>query len=116
MHYLLLICDSEAEFETVPEQAVAGIIKEYGDYTAALQEAGVYVGSNRLRPTATAKCVRVRGGETLLTDGPYAETKEQLGGYFLINVNDLDEALRWAAKIPSARFGTIEVRPVWERV
>ena len=114
MRYMLLICDSEAEFDRLPEQEVAQVMKEYGSYTAALEEAGAYVSGNRLRPVATAKSVRVREGKTLLTDGPFAETKEQLGGYYLIEVKDLDEALQWAAKIPSARYGTIEVRAIWE--
>jgi len=111
---MLLICDSEAEFDRLPEQEVAQVMKEYSDYTAALQEAGAYVSGNRLRPVASARSVRIREGQTLLTDGPFAETKEQLGGYYLIDVKDLDEALKWAAKIPSARFGTIEVRAIWE--
>jgi len=114
MRYMLLICDDEIEFEKTPEQMVTEVMKEYGEYTAALREAGVYVSSHRLRPTGMAKSLRIRGGETLLTDGPYAETKEQLGGYYLIDVKDLEEAQGWAAKIPSARWGTIEIRPIWE--
>jgi hypothetical protein len=114
MRYMLLISDNEAEFDRLPEQELAQIMSDYGKFTAALQAAGAYVGGNRLRPVATAKSVRVREGRTLLTDGPFAETKEQLGGYYLIDVKDLDEALQWAAKIPSARYGTIEVRAIWE--
>ena len=114
MRYMLLICDREEEFDSLPEQEVAQVMKEYANYTAALQEAGAYISGNRLRPVATAKSVRVREGQTLLTDGPFAEIKEQLGSYYLIDVKDLDEALQWAAKIPSARYGTIEVRAIWE--
>ena len=114
MRYMLLICDSEKELDSLPEEEVTQIMQDYGKYSAALREAGVYVASARLRPVVTAKSVRVREGQTLLTDGPFAETKEQFGGYYLVDVKSLDEALRWAAKIPSARYGTIEVRPVWE--
>jgi hypothetical protein len=114
MRYMLLIYDSEPGFDKLPEQEVKRVMEEYGKYSAALQQSGVYVSSHRLRPSGTATSVRLREGKTLLTDGPYAETKEQLGGYYLINVKDLDEAMQWASKIPSARFGTIEVRPVWE--
>jgi hypothetical protein len=114
MRYMLLICDNETELANLPEAEVTQVMKDYGKYSAALQEAGAYVAGHRLRPVGTAKLVRVRSGETLLTDGPFAETKEQLGGYYLIDVKNLDEALQWAAKIPSARYGTIEVRPVWE--
>ncbi len=84
-------------------------------YTAFGEEAGaagVLQGGNALQPVATATSVQVRGGESSLTDGPFAETKEQLGGYYMLDCADLDEALVWAAKIPSARYGTVEVRPV----
>jgi hypothetical protein len=114
MRYMLLICDNETEFAELPEEDVAQMMKEYGRLSAALQEAGAYVAGHRLRPVSTAKSVRVRAGQTLLTDGPFAETKEQFGGYYLIDVKNLEEALHWAAQIPSARYGTIEVRPVWE--
>jgi hypothetical protein len=84
----------------------------WADYTTALQQAGVMVAGDGLQPGDTAQTVRVRDGETLITDGPFAETKELLGGYYLIDVPDLDAALGWAAKIPSVGFGSVEVRPV----
>jgi len=113
MRYMLLIYDNEAEFDKRPEKQTGEMIEEYGRFGVALKASGAFVAANRLRPTATATSVRIRGDQTLLTDGPFAETKEQLGGYYLIDVKDLDEALQWAAKVPSARVGSIEVRPVW---
>jgi hypothetical protein len=85
----------------------------YAAYTEALHKAGVYKGSNRLRPVATATTVRIADGKTQVLDGPYADSKEQLGGYFLIDVPDLDSALSWAARCPGAGHGVIEVRPIW---
>jgi hypothetical protein len=114
MKYMLLIYDTEADFEKLTQKQIAEIMEEYGRFSAALKECGAHVSSHRLRPVASATCVRTRNGQPMLTDGPFAETKEQLGGYYLVNVKDLDEALQWAAKVPSARFGSIEVRPVWE--
>ena len=78
-----------------------------------MKKAGVYVGGDRLRPTSSATTVRVADGKTQVLDGPYAETKEQLGGYYMIDVPDLDAALSWAARCPGASHGTIEVRPIW---
>jgi len=86
----------------------------YGAYTQAMQKAGAYLGGNRLRPTASATTVRAPGGKTNVLNGPYAETKEQLGGYYLVEAQDLDAALAWAARCPGAAYGAIEVRPVWE--
>ena len=85
----------------------------YHSYTEALTKAGVLVGSNRLRPISTATTVRVANGKTQVLNGPYADTKEQLGGYFLIDVPDLDAAISWAARCPASSHGTVEVRPVW---
>jgi hypothetical protein len=85
----------------------------YFAYTEAMQKAGVLVGGERLRPTSDATTVRVKDGKTQVLDGPYAETKEQLGGYYMIDVPDLDAALSWAARCPGAATGTMEVRPVW---
>src|SRR5690349_16966360 len=110
---MLLIYDNETEFSTAPKKQIAEVMEEYGRLTTALKESGAYVSSGRLQHTASATSVRIRGGQTLFTDGPFAETKEQLGGYYLIEVKDLDEALQWAAKVPSAKFGSIEVRPLW---
>jgi hypothetical protein len=85
---------------------------EYGAFTNEVRERGVLVGADQLQPTSAATTVRVREGDQLVTDGPFAETKEQLGGYYLIEVESMDEALEWAAKLPSARYGSIEVRPL----
>ena len=105
MQYLLLIHDDETADN-------GDLMPEYMSYTQALAASGALVGANQLQPTDTATTVRVRNGETLVTDGPFIETKEALGGYYLVEAETLDEALEWAAKIPSARFGHIEVRPV----
>ena len=112
MEYLLLIYDDEKAWEKIPEAERNAVYAEYGAYTNALQASGALVGANQLQPTGTATTVRIRDGEQLVTDGPFAETKEQLGGYYLIDVDTVDEALEWAAKIPSARYGEIEVRPI----
>jgi hypothetical protein len=87
----------------------------YMAYTEALKKAGALVGSNRLQPTSNATTVRVTDGKSQVLDGPYADSKEQLGGYYLIDVADMDAALSWAARCPGASHGTIEVRPVWTR-
>jgi hypothetical protein len=113
MQYLLMIHDDEAKFGRMSEQETDDLLAEYGAFTTAIKESGVYVGSNRLSPVATAATVRIRNGEQIVTDGPFAETKEQLGGYYLIDTETLDEALEWAARIPSARSGSIEVRPLF---
>jgi hypothetical protein len=105
MQYLLLINDEESDDRV-------DLMPEYMAYTQALSDSGALVDANQLQPAGTATTVRVRYGETLVTDGPFIETKETLGGYYLIDVETLDEALEWAAKIPSARFGHVEIRPV----
>jgi hypothetical protein len=105
MQYLLLIHDDETADN-------GDLMPEYMSYTQALGASGALVGANQLQPAETATTVRVRNGETLVTDGPFIETKETLGGYYLVEVDTIDEALEWAAKIPSARFGHIEVRPI----
>ena len=112
MQYLLLINDDESHWGEMPEDERNAIYGEYAQFTEEVQNRGILVGANQLQPGSTATVVRVENGETLTTDGPFAETKEVLGGYYLIDVESLDEALEWAAKIPSARYGHIEVRPV----
>src|SRR6266508_2670291 len=112
MQYILLINDEEKVWGAMSEQERSDLHGEYMAYTQELRESGALVGANQLQPTAAATTVRVRNGETLTTDGPFAETKEQLGGYYVIDVDSLDEALAWAARIPSARLGSIEVRPL----
>jgi hypothetical protein len=96
------------------EQDRNAVMKEYFAYTDELREQGKFVAADALQPTDTAKSVRIRDGEVSTTDGPFAETKEQLGGYYLVDVESAEEAAEWAAKVPSARFGTIEVRPVMQ--
>ena len=114
MRYLLLICTPEIEDEAQFDQAVVKMNDDYGEFMAEMGPRGVLLGGERLRPTTDATSVRVRDGEVLATDGPFAETKEQIGGYFLVECADLDEAIEVASKIPGAKGGTIEVRPVWE--
>jgi hypothetical protein len=112
VQYILLIHDDE---NNQLNDGSAEILAEYGRFSAEAAERGVLRGGQRLRPTSTASTVRVRDGKTMITDGPFAETKEQLGGFYMLDCRDLDEALEFAAKVPSARNGSIEVRPIWER-
>ena len=112
MQYMLLIYNDEQAWASLAEDERNAIVGEYFALTDELREQGSFVAGAPLQPTTTASAVRVRDGEQLVTDGPFAETKEQLGGYFLIEAESDDEAVRWAAKIPAARYGTIEVRPV----
>jgi len=112
VQYMLLIFDDERVWGELSEEERGRLYAEYGTFTNELREAGALVTADQLQPSTTATLVQVRDGETLTTDGPFAETKEQLGGYYLIEAESLDEAIEWAAKIPSARGGTIEVRPV----
>jgi hypothetical protein len=112
MQYMLLIFDDERVWAGMSEEERGKLYEAYGTFTAELRESGALVNADQLQSSGTATLVRVRDGETLTTDGPFAETKEQLGGYYLIDVESLDEAIEWAAKIPSAMKGTIEVRPV----
>jgi len=114
MKYLLLIYSNEANMAAASKKDTEQMHAAYGAYTEALAKAGVIVGGNRLRPTTSATSVRVTNGKTNVLNGPYAETKEQLGGYYMIDVPDLDAALSWAARCPGASHGTIEVRPIWE--
>jgi hypothetical protein len=112
MQYLLLIYLPETQWETLGEAEKQKIYGQYRDLIGDLQSTGKYLGGNELQPTSTATTVRVRNGKKAVTDGPFAETKEQLGGYFLVEAKDLDEAMAIAARIPSATTGSIEVRPV----
>jgi hypothetical protein len=107
-----MICTDEDVVETSEEHPE--LLAEYGSFMAEMQERGVLQGGERLRPTTDATTVRVRDAEVLTSDGPFAETKEQVGGYYLVDCKDLDEAIEIAAKIPHAKVGTIEVRPIWE--
>jgi hypothetical protein len=114
MQYLLMIhADEKAMLNASPEQNNARLAA-YGAYMQAMSEAGVSKGGQRLHPTSTATTVRVKNGKTSVLNGPYAEVKEQLGGYFLIDAPDLDAAISWAARCPGAEDGAIEVRPIWQ--
>jgi hypothetical protein len=115
MKYLLLIYHDEKQWAGHSEAEVQQIYSEYGQLRQELTTSGQFLGGSQLHPVATANSVRVRDGKKLITDGPFAETHEQLGGFFLIEANNLAEALEIAARIPSAREGTIEVRPIVER-
>jgi hypothetical protein len=112
MQYMLLIYDDERVWSSLSEQERSAMMDEYGAFTNEVRKAGKYVAGDALQSVSTAKSVRVRDGDIATTDGPFAETKEQLGGYYLIEADSDEEALEWAAKIPSAKLGTIEVRPV----
>ena len=114
MLYMLCVYSDQNELASLPEPEIGRRMGAYEAYARALDEAGVIVGSNRLRPATTATTIRVRDGRTQVLDGPYAETKEQLGGYFLIDVPDLDAAISWAARCPGALYGAMEVRPIWQ--
>ena len=110
MQYLLLIYNDEKEWAALSDDERTAIT---GEYMALVKSMGsAYVGGAPLHPTTTATTVRVREGDEIVTDGPFAETKEQLGGFFMIDVETVDEALEWAARIPAARYGSVEVRPV----
>jgi hypothetical protein len=114
MQYLLIhYADESGWSKMTPEQQQQGIAA-YAAYSQALTAAGALKGSNRLQPIAAATTVRTIDGKTQVLDGPYADTKEQLGGYFLIDVPDLDAALSWAKRSPGASHGVVEVRPIWE--
>jgi hypothetical protein len=112
MKYLCLIYENEKNFETMSPADGEAIMNEYFVFTDGIRRSGQYVAGEALQPTQTATTVKVRNGKVSTTDGPFAETKEQLGGFYLIEAKDLNEAIQVAAKIPSARLGSIEVRPV----
>jgi hypothetical protein len=114
MKYLLLLNTPEAEMMKLNEAQMHEKIAAYMAYTEALRKADALVDSTRLQPVATATTIRVKNGKTQVLNGPYAEAKEQLGGYFLIEAPDLDAAIGWAARCPGASDGAIEVRPVWQ--
>ncbi len=113
MQYLLLIYSNEAAIAARPQAEAAVTMADYGTFTQGIIQNGNYKGGERLRPISMATTVRVRDGKTLTTDGPFAETREQLGGYYLIDAKNLDEATAIAARCPGARYGCIEVRPIW---
>ena len=114
MRYLLMIYASEAESAAMSQEEMGVEYEAYNAFTTAIQEKGVLLSGEALMPTNTATTVRVRGGKTLSTDGPFAETKEQIGGFYLLNCKDLDEAIGFAARIPAVTRGSIEIRPIME--
>jgi hypothetical protein len=114
MRYALLICADEKAWDALSPEEGSAILSDYAAFREEMGPRGVLQTGERLRPTTDATTVRVRDGEVLTSDGPFAETKEQIGGFYLVDCKDLDEAIEVAAKIPGARHGTIEVRPIWE--
>lgn len=114
MRYLLLIYQNEAGRAKLSQEELSAEYEAYNTFTNDVRESGVLQSAEELMPINTATTVRVRGGKTLSTDGPFAETKEQLGGFYLLNCKDLDEAIKYAAMIPTAKDGSIEIRPIME--
>jgi hypothetical protein len=114
MRYLLMICGDETELEAASPEESAARFNEYVKFGEEMTRRGVLEGGERLRPTTDATTVRVREGDVVTSDGPFAETKEQIGGFYLVECKDLDEAIDVASKIPGARAGSIEVRPIWQ--
>jgi hypothetical protein len=112
MQYLLLIYSEEKAWSAMPKKEYEQFMGEYVEFTKSIADSGHYRGGNELDVVTKAKTVRVRNGKTLISDGPFAETKEQLGGYYLVEAQDAAEALKLAARIPSVRLGSIEVRPI----
>ncbi|HEY2677471.1 MAG TPA: YciI family protein [Steroidobacteraceae bacterium] len=113
MNYLLLIYTNEKEFMALGESELKKVMGDYTEFTKSIVQAGNFKAADRLKPVSAASTVRVRNGKTAITDGPFAETREQLGGYYLVEAKNLDEATAIAARIPGAKYGSIEVRPVW---
>lgn len=112
MQYILLIYGNEAAGSSATPEQRGAMMAAYGGFTKGIRDSGNYVAGDALQPTSTATTVRVREGRTVTTDGPFAETREQLGGYYLVQAADLDEAIAIAARIPGASIGSVEVRPV----
>ncbi len=116
MKYMLLMYADESFVPKTPEEQQAVAPPVWFSLMDEMKAAGVLLSNNGLSPVANATTVRIREGKTLITDGPFAETHEQLGGFFLLECKDLDEALQWAKKIPHAKYGSVEVRPLWSEV
>ena len=114
MNYLCLIYSDENRWDALSKTEHEKMMGEYFEYTESIRKSGHYVGGNPLQSTRTATTIRIRDGKTSTSDGPFAETKEQLGGYYLIEAKDLNEAIQVASRIPGARYGSIEVRPIAE--
>jgi hypothetical protein len=114
MRYMLIILGDESQYAGLSEEEQAANGARWADYTKELVDSGAFVSGDGLQSVTTATTLRVEDGERVLTDGPFAETKEQIGGFYVIEVKDLDEAIDWAAKLPHAEHGTTEIRPVME--
>jgi hypothetical protein len=114
MKYMLLICEDEQGWMNLPEAELQQIMAEYRQFTQQIKANGQHIDGAQLQPTSAATSVRLRNGKRMVTDGPFAETREQLGGYYLVDARDLDEAIALAAQIPAARTGTVEIRPLME--
>ena len=114
MRYMLLIYGGESGMANATEAEQQAEMAKWSEYTEGMRSSGVFLAGDPLQPTGTATTVRDNGGEPLVTDGPFAETKEQLGGYYIIEVADVDEAITWAHKCPGVRYGSIELRPIME--
>ena len=116
MRYMLLFYANEAAETNFTPEDYQSLAKEWQSLLKEAKRAGVLLANDGLAPVTSATTVRVREGKTLTTDGPFAETHEQFGGYFMLNCQDLDEAIYWAAKVPHARYGSVEIRPLWDEV
>ena len=114
MKYMLLMYANESQTTQMTPEETKNIMQDWFDFMKEGREAGVLLSNSGLAPTTSSTTVRVRDGQTMLTDGPFAETHEQLGGFSLLECQDLDEALRWAARVPHARYGSVEVRALWD--
>jgi hypothetical protein len=114
MRFLLLIHCDEKRVADMSRTEITQVLTDCGKVIETMKEAGTFIASARLRPGADSTSVREKSGKTLITDGPFAEAKEALGGFYMIDVKDRDEALAWTAKLPHIKFGAVEVRPVWE--
>ena len=115
MQYLLMIHDDEAAAQKATKSQIESFMAAYEAYTSAMVEAGILRSGERLRPSNTGTTIRAPNGKAQVANGPYADVKEQFGGFYVIEVSDLDEAIKWAARCPSALFGAVEVRPIWPR-
>lgn len=113
VQYILMIYGNEAAMQSASKTDIDQMMAAYGAYTEALKKAGVMVGGDRLHPSSSAATVRVKDGKSSVLNGPYAETREQLAGYYIVDVPDLDAAIAWAARCPGASTGAMEVRPIW---
>ena len=114
MQYLLMCYFDEKLWEKLPDAQKGKIMEEYGEFAQGIVQSGHFRASAKLQPASTTTTVREKNGKRVTTDGPFAETKEQLGGFYLVEAKDLDEAIEWGARCPGAKYGTIEVRPVME--